>query len=42
MVVPKVSVEAKEQPTRNLVLKQGATVEELVRALASIVPRRGT
>jgi len=36
VVVPNVSVEAKEQPTRNLVLKQGATVEELVRALASI------
>jgi flagellar P-ring protein precursor FlgI len=36
VVVPKVAVEAKEEPTRNLVLKQGATVEELVRALATI------
>ncbi len=35
-VTPKETVEAKEQPTRNLILKQGATVEELVRALASI------
>jgi flagellar P-ring protein FlgI len=31
-----VSVDAKEEPARNLVLKQGATVEELVRALAAI------
>jgi len=35
-VVPKVSVDAKEEAARNLVLKHGATVEELVRALASI------
>jgi len=34
--VPKVSVDAKEEPARNVVLKQGATVEELVRALAAI------
>jgi len=32
----KVAVDAKEQPARNLVLQQGATVEELVRALAAI------
>jgi flagellar P-ring protein FlgI len=35
-VVPQTSVAAKEEKTRNVVLKQGATVEELVRALASI------
>lgn len=35
-VVPQTSVAVKEEKTRNLVLKQGATVEELVRALASI------
>jgi flagellar P-ring protein precursor FlgI len=35
-VVPQVTVGAKEQPARNVVLKQGATVEELVRALNSI------
>jgi flagellar P-ring protein FlgI len=34
--VPKVSVGAKESPARNLILKQGATVEELVRALTAI------
>lgn len=32
----KVGVDAKEDPARNVVLKQGATVEELVRALAAI------
>ena len=32
----KVGVDAKEEPARNVVLKQGATVEELVRALAAI------
>ena len=32
----RVGVDAKEQPARNVVLKQGATVEELVRALAAI------
>jgi flagellar P-ring protein precursor FlgI len=31
-----VSVAAKEEPTRSVVLKQGATVEELVHALAAI------
>jgi flagellar P-ring protein precursor FlgI len=35
-VVPQTSVAAKEEKARNVVLKQGATVEELVRALASI------
>ena len=32
----KVAVDAKEDPAHNVVLKQGATVEELVRALAAI------
>lgn len=35
-VVPQTTVNAKDEKTRNLVLKQGATVEELVKALASI------
>jgi flagellar P-ring protein precursor FlgI len=35
-VVPQTNVTAKEEKARNVVLKQGATVEELVRALASI------
>ncbi|HTP32781.1 MAG TPA: flagellar basal body P-ring protein FlgI [Candidatus Acidoferrales bacterium] len=35
-VVPQTNLAAKEEKTRNLVLKQGATVEELVHALASI------
>ena len=35
-VVPQTSVSTKEEKARNVVLKQGATVEELVRALASI------
>jgi len=35
-VVPQVGVGAKEEKARNLVLKQGATCEELVRALSSI------
>jgi flagellar P-ring protein precursor FlgI len=35
-VVPQVGVGIKEEKTRNLVLKDGATVEELVRALSSI------
>src|SRR5207302_8261437 len=35
-VVPQTSVAVKEEKARNVVLKQGATVEELVRALASI------
>lgn len=34
--VPKVAVDVKEERARNVVLKQGATVEELVRALAAI------
>ena len=34
--VPEVSVGAKDEKSRNLVLKDGATVEELVKALASI------
>ena len=35
-VVPQVGVGVKEGKTRNIVLKQGATVEELVRALSAI------
>ncbi len=35
-VVPQTSVGAREEKSRSLVLKQGATVEELVRALGSI------
>jgi flagellar P-ring protein precursor FlgI len=35
-VVPQVGVGIKEEKARNLVLQQGATVEELVRALSSI------
>lgn len=35
-VVPAVGVGIKEEPARNLVLKKGATVEELVRALTAI------
>jgi flagellar P-ring protein precursor FlgI len=35
-VVPQVSLAVKEAPARNLVLKEGATVEELVRALGAI------
>jgi flagellar P-ring protein FlgI len=35
-VVPQTSTSVKEEKTRNVVLKQGATVEELVRALAAI------
>ena len=35
-VVPQTTVAAKEEKARSFVLKQGATVEELVRALASI------
>ncbi len=35
-VVPQTSVAAREEKARNVVLKQGATVEELVRALAAI------
>ena len=35
-VVPAAKVAAKEEATKNVVLKQGATVEELVRALTAI------
>ena len=35
-VVPQTAVAVKEEKARNLVLKQGATVEDLVRALGSI------
>jgi len=35
-VAPQVSVEARDEKSRNLLLKEGATVEELVKALASI------
>lgn len=35
-VVPQSTVDAREEKTRNVVLKQGATIEELVRALAAI------
>ncbi len=35
-VVPQVALAVKESPARNLVLKEGATVEELVRALGAI------
>jgi flagellar P-ring protein precursor FlgI len=35
-VVPQVNVGAKEEPARNVVLKEGATIEELVRALTAI------
>jgi flagellar P-ring protein FlgI len=34
--VPQVAVAAKEERARNVILKDGATVEELVRALTSI------
>jgi flagellar P-ring protein precursor FlgI len=35
-VVPEVTVRAKDEPTKSIVMKQGATVEELVRALTAI------
>lgn len=35
-VVPEVTVGAKEEKPRNVILKEGATVEELVRSLAAI------
>jgi flagellar P-ring protein precursor FlgI len=35
-VVPEVSVNAKEEPAKNVVLKEGATVDELVRALTAV------
>src|SRR3954469_13537792 len=36
IVVPQTTVAAKDEKTRNVVLKDGATVEELVKSLASI------
>jgi flagellar P-ring protein precursor FlgI len=35
-VVPQQTVAAKEEPARNVVLKEGSTIEELVRALTAI------
>jgi flagellar P-ring protein FlgI len=35
-VVPQTTVAAKEEPARNVVLKDGATIEELVRALTAV------
>ena len=35
-VVPQQSVAAKEEPARNVLLREGATIEELVRALTAI------
>jgi flagellar P-ring protein FlgI len=35
-VTPQVNVDTKEEKARNVVLKQGASVEELVRALTAI------
>jgi flagellar P-ring protein precursor FlgI len=35
-VVPQTNVSVKQQPARNIMLKEGATVEELVRALTAI------
>jgi flagellar P-ring protein precursor FlgI len=35
-VVPQTTVAAQDQPIKNVVLKQGATVEELVRALTAV------
>ena len=35
-IVPRVGVGVKEEQARNVMIKQGATVEELVRALQSI------
>ena len=35
-VTPQVSMGVKEEAARNLILKEGATVEELVRALSAI------
>jgi flagellar P-ring protein precursor FlgI len=34
--VPRVGIDTKAEPSRNVLLKEGATVEELVRALAAI------
>jgi flagellar P-ring protein precursor FlgI len=35
-VVPNTTIDVKQDPTRNVLLKNGATVEELVRALTAI------
>ncbi|HEX7359466.1 MAG TPA: flagellar basal body P-ring protein FlgI, partial [Bryobacteraceae bacterium] len=35
-VIPETTVNAKEQKARNVVLQQGATVEQLVKALGAI------
>jgi flagellar P-ring protein precursor FlgI len=35
-VLPEVTIDTKEEKARNIVLKQGATVEELIRALTAI------
>ncbi len=35
-VVPQQAITTKDEPTKNVVLKDGATVEELVRALTAI------
>jgi flagellar P-ring protein precursor FlgI len=35
-VIPQQTVQTKEEPAKNVVLKEGATVEELVRALTAI------
>jgi flagellar P-ring protein precursor FlgI len=35
-VTPQTNVSVKQEPARNLMLKEGATVEELVRALSAI------
>jgi flagellar P-ring protein precursor FlgI len=35
-VVPQTTVAAKDEPAKNVVLKEGATIEELVRALTAI------
>jgi flagellar P-ring protein precursor FlgI len=35
-VIPQTETAVKEEKARNVVLKQGATIEELVRALAAI------
>jgi flagellar P-ring protein precursor FlgI len=35
-VVPQVNVNAKEEPAKNIVLGQGASVDDLVRALTAI------
>ena len=35
-VVPEITVASKDEPTKNVILKEGATVEELVRALTAV------